>query len=59
MNFSGIVQQKYPQILWITLWIAQGVLRKPVLPLILSLVLLNFSAARAPIAEIAASDDKK
>lgn len=59
MNFSANTQQKYPQILWITLWIARGILRKPVLPLILSLVLLNFSAACSPVPDIAANDDKK
>jgi hypothetical protein len=41
------------------LWIARGILRKPVLPLILSLVLLNFSAAGSPVPDIAANDDKK
>jgi hypothetical protein len=59
LNFFKNAQQKYPQILWITLWIARVILRKPVLPLILSLVLPKFSAMRPPVADIAASDNKK
>ena len=59
MNFSADAQQKYPQILWITLWIAPCILRKPVLALILSLVLPNFSATHPHNLAIAPSNNKK
>lgn len=53
------MQQKYPQILWITLWMAGGILRKPVLAPILSLGPPKYSAMQSQIGNIVTGDDKK